>query len=109
MSNYPAWNADIPLASIEEMLDSERRSDALSLSSYESESVGSENGTSPKISETTESDTNAHPVSSTVRETSPFKQHELTDARVREKDSMALMCLMSETLTGQEGEHTNIL
>ena len=71
MSNYPAWNPDIPLASIEEMLDSQRRSDALSLSSYESESVGSENGTSPEASETAESDTNAHSITRTVSETSP--------------------------------------
>lgn len=81
----------------------------LLVATYESESVGSENGTSPEASETAESDTNAHSVTSTVSETSPSKQHELTDARVREKDSMALMCLMSEALTGQEGEHTNIL
>lgn len=48
---------DMPLASIEEVLNLERRSDALSLSSHASESVGSENGTSPEASETAESDT----------------------------------------------------
>ena len=54
-------------------MGSETEEDALSHTSDESELVDSENGTSPKLLEAAESDTDGHSVSSTVRMTSTLE------------------------------------
>lgn len=73
MQNYAPWNPNRPLASIEEILGSETEVDALSHTSNESELVDSENGTSPKLLEAAESDTDDHSVSSIVRMTNTLE------------------------------------
>lgn len=101
MQHYAPWNPNRPLASIEEILDPE--SDTLSHASDESELVDSENGTPPRLLEAAESDTDGHSVSSTVRVTSTFEQHELTACKDERNAFNGITVLDKQAVDGPGG------
>lgn len=103
MQHYPPWEPDGPLVSIEGVLGSGTEADALSDTSYESELVDSENGTSPKLLEAAESDIDGHSVSSTVRVTSTFEQHELTACKDERDVFNGITVLGKQAVDGPDG------
>ena len=89
------------MASIEEILYPE--SDTLSHASNESELVDSENGTPPRLLEAAESDTDGNSVSSTVRMTSIFEQHELTACKDERDAFNGITVLDKQAVDGPDG------
>ena len=90
------------MASIEE----DPKSDTLSHTSDESELVDSENGTPPRLLEAAESDTDGHSVSSTVRVTSTFEQHELTACK-DERDAFDGITVLDKQAVDGPGGRTH--
>ena len=103
MQHYAPWNPNRQLASIEEILGSETEEDALSHTSDESELVDSENGTSPKLLEAAESDTDGHSVSSTVRMTSTLEWYKLTACKGERNAFNGITVLDTQDVDGPGG------